>query len=76
MKNYYYKITCKMGHQGTGKYGDITFYICSTDTASAVEAAKAMPGVKHDRLPQSVEQITRKEFLNGRKTSAYERYKK
>lgn len=74
----YYKITTKLGHQGTGKYKEITFYIKAKDINKAINKALHMPGVKHNN-PSSILSasiISEENYKNNITTSAYEKFKK
>lgn len=67
----YYKVTVLAGHVGAGKSRDLILYIKAPDIITATEQAKKMPAVKHDKSVQYAEEITKEEYLEGRKTSAY-----
>lgn len=74
----YFAICCKMGHQGRGRYQEITFAIKASTTADAITHAISMPGVKHKDLRAilSSKEITYKEYIFRRQTSAYARFKR
>lgn len=61
------------GHCGKYKYIPITFGISANNALEAMDKAKAMPGVKHDRPVLSLNEITVQEYFSMRQTSAYER---
>lgn len=70
----YYKIEAKCGHVGTGNYRIITFFIEAKDYRQAMNHVLNMPSVKHDSNTaiQSLKPIRYEDYLEGRKTSAYE----
>lgn len=74
----YYKVSCKYGHSGTGKYRDIVFYIEAPSAVVAMDKAKQMPGVKHDSSSAitRLKMISEEEYREGRKDSAYKNFKK
>lgn len=74
----YYKISCKYGHSGIGKYRDIVFYIEAPSAVAAMDKAKRMPGVKHDSSSAitGLRMISEEEYREGRKDSAYKNFKK
>lgn len=74
----YYKISCKYGHSGTGKYRDIVFYIEAPSAVVAVNKARQMPGVKHDSSSATtgLRMISEEEYRECRKDSAYKNFKK
>lgn len=74
----YYKISCKYGHSGTGKYRDIVFYIKAPNAVVAMDKARQMPGVKHDSSSAitRLEMISEEEYRECRKDSAYKNFKK
>lgn len=68
----YYAVTCIKGHQGVGNDDrTITFYFRTKDSYDAMQKGRKMPGVKHSRLPLSVKEISKNQYLDGRKVSAY-----
>lgn len=69
----FYKVSCPRGHFGHGNIGDITFAIKADNAISAMDIARKMPGVKHDRMIYKTTEITLAEYLDFRKTSAYKR---
>ena len=69
----YYSVTCMRGHCGDQRYIPITFAIMSENAVEAMEKAKAMPGVKHDRPVLKLTEITCKQYYIMRQRSAYER---
>lgn len=74
----YYEIKCKLGHSGTGQFRIITFYIKAKDVVTAIDKAKSMPGVKHHSTSAIVglKSISEVEYIENRKQSAYESFKK
>lgn len=71
----FYMITCTRGHIGNGKSTEIKFAIAAENMIHACKIAQKMPSVKHTRMVAYGIEITETEFLQYRKTSAYERYK-
>ena len=71
----YYKIRVKQGHCGSGNSMPITFVFEATDMFDAMEKAKNMPSVKHNKndVIERVELITEVEYKEFRKVSAYKR---
>lgn len=69
----YFRVTCKHGHFGRGRYQPISFTFIAKDAVTAMDIAKAMPGVKHSAFILSCREISYAEFLNSRKVSAYQR---
>lgn len=74
----YYKISCKYGHSGTGRYRDIVFYIKAPNVTIAIDKAKHMPGVKHNSSSAitGLKTITEEEYIEHRKESAYKNFQK
>lgn len=72
----YFKISVPRGHVGAYKSAEITFYFKAKDMVSAISAARRMPSVKHHAKIgfYSGKEITREEYEEGRKISAYEKY--
>lgn len=75
MKERYWKVTVVRGHMGYGNNnGMLTFYVIAPDIWEASRKALWKPGVKHrGRIPSTAREITREEYLEGRKESAYNR---
>lgn len=70
----YYKVVCIFGHRGVKNFKtSICFYIEARSAIEAMNIGKAMPGVKHSRMPLSVVEIGETEYNEGRKVSAYAR---
>jgi len=69
----FFCVTCKHGHHGHGTYQPITFALGAVDAIRAMDLAKAMPGVKHDTMILSCREISREDYMNYRKISAYKR---
>ena len=69
----YYRVTCKHGHCGRGRYQPISFVFFAKDAITAMDMAKAMPGVKHTAPIISCHEISYAEYLEERKVSAYQR---
>ena len=72
----YYKVTAKHGHHGKMNYMPITFAFLASDAIKAMDLAKAMPGVKHGQSILDCTEISYAEYVEMRKQSAYERFKK
>ena len=71
---HYYKVVVKGGHVGTGKYRELIFYIAAKDAFQAIDEALKMPGVKHKFSALiGLNEISHKEFVKWRGTSAYKR---
>lgn len=71
----FYKIRVKQGHCGSGQSMPITFAFEAIDLFDAMEKAKNMPSVKHNKndVIERVELITEAEYIEFRKVSAYKR---
>lgn len=69
----YYLITCMQGHQGRGRYREITFAMMARNLIEAQDKAKKMPSVKHTRGILMGREITEEEYYERRKISAYDR---
>lgn len=71
MRNaYYWKVVLHYGHVGSHKEISVARYLYFKDPLSLIEVcdfAKEMPGVKHSQMVSSVKQITREDFLIGKK---------
>ena len=71
MRNaYYWKVVLHYGHVGSHKEISVARYLYFKDPLSLVEVcdfAKEMPGVKHSQMLSSVKQVTREDFLIGKK---------
>lgn len=72
----YFKISVPRGHVGAYKCAEITFYFKARDMMTALAAARRMPSVKHHAKIGffSGKEITREEYEEARKISAYEKY--
>lgn len=72
----YFKISVPRGHVGAYKSAEITFYFKAKDMVSALAAARRMPSVKHHAKIGFFlgKEITREEYEEARKVSAYKRY--
>ena len=74
----YFAICCKMGHQGRGRYQEITFAIKAYSIVEAMGQARTMPGVKHNN-PTCIlysKEITHEEYIMRRQISAYSKFKR
>lgn len=69
----YYKVTVIRGHCGAGRGNPITFVFEVDSSYDAMQRAKRMPMVKHKKFSaiKSVEPITKAEYDEFRKVSAY-----
>ena len=66
----YWKVVLHYGHVGSHKEISVARYLYFKDPLSLVEVcdfAKEMPGVKHSQMLSSVKQVTREDFLIGKK---------
>lgn len=69
----YYMVTCMRGHMGTGHSTEIKFAIEAKNILDACAYAKKMPSVKHTRPVLNATEITKEEYTEYKKISAYER---
>lgn len=69
----YFRVTCKHGHFGHGRYQPISFSFVAKDAVTAMDMAKAMPGVKHSATVLQCKEISYAEYIEYRKVSAYKR---
>lgn len=69
----FWSVTCKQGHQGKGRYQPIVFAIAANTSVDAMDHAKAMPGVKHECMILSCEEISFQRYCELRQVSAYRR---
>lgn len=74
----YWLVCCYVGHCGHRKYGhsrEIALAIEAPDSVKALLIAKKFPGVKHHRSRYicTTREITREEYIERRKISAYEK---
>lgn len=70
----YYLVMCHRGHCGTGHSTEIQFAIEARNLLDACDIAKKMPSVKHTRMIICGREITKEEYTEYRKISAYDRY--
>lgn len=72
----YYRIVCPRGHVGRGKSAEIVFYMKANNLPSALSAARRMPSVKHHTRRDFFTgyEVSKEEYTEARKVSAYERY--
>ena len=72
----YYAITAKLGHFGSGRCGDTTFYIVANSILEATRKIRKFPMVKHSGVDTiiSAVQITQEDYQKGRETSAYAKF--
>lgn len=74
----YWLVCCYVGHCGRRGYGhgrEIALAIEAPDSVKALLIAKKFPGVKHHRSRYicTTREITREEYIERRKISAYEK---
>ena len=69
----YFRVTCKHGHFGRGRYQPISFVFQAADAIEAMDKAKAMPGVKHTAPILACHEISYSQYLEERQVSAYRR---
>ena len=70
----YYKVFMERGHTGRKRYKlDAMFYVKASNMIEAMDVAKAMPGMKHNKMPMMAREISWEEFCEGRGYNAYER---
>ncbi len=67
----YYRATVELGHHGKGKPRATHVYIKGENIFEAMENAKKIPAVKHDRMPLDIREISKEEYKEGRKDSLY-----
>lgn len=70
----YFMVTCFRGHCGTRQSSDIRFAFEAKNLVEACNKARRMPSVKHSRFIVCGKEISKEEYLEYRKISAYERY--
>ena len=70
----YYRFFFFFGHCGRGNSTEIVFAIKAENMTEAIKKARMMPSVKHTRLPLMGKEITKQEYNNYIKVSAYKRY--
>lgn len=69
----YFFVTCHRGHCGIGHSTEIKFAISAANLIEAMDKAKRMPSVKHTRMIIAGAEITKAEYLEYTRVSAYER---
>lgn len=67
----YYKALMQMGHMGTGKHLPVNIYVKANDLLSAMKKAKAIPAIKHGKLPLEMKEISYQEYLDGLQKGEY-----
>ena len=72
----YFKITCKQGHHGKGRYQPISFVFYAENAIEAMDLAKAMPSVKHGQTILSCQEISYADYRRERQVSAYRKVDK
>lgn len=71
-----YKIIAKIGHRGTGNYGEMPFYICANTITESMQIIKKLPTVKKlSSFPAtSIRIVEEKEFIVGNIKNQYFNY--
>lgn len=70
----FYKVVLKRGHMGSGyNHATITFFEKANNIIDALNNARRHGGVKHDKPPVSVQEISFEEYSQFMHTNAYER---
>ena len=67
----YYKVQVELGHLGTGANLPCWIYVKAKNIMHAINIARKFPAAKHAKLPPSAIQITKEEYINGRKSEDY-----
>ena len=67
----YYKALVKLGHVGRGKSRETYLYIYAENIMQAMERAQKTPAVKHNKIPLNIVEITKEEFIEGKKDDPY-----
>lgn len=70
----YFMVTCYRGHCGVRQSTDINFAIKAKNLVEACDKARNMPSVKHSQFITYGKEISKEEYLEYRKISAYKRY--
>lgn len=70
----YYMVMCHRGHCGNGHSTEIKFAFEANNLLDACDMARKMPSVKHTRMAIYGKEISKSEYLEFRKVSAYERF--
>jgi hypothetical protein len=70
----YFMIVCHRGHCRSGRSTEIKFVFEAENLVAACENARRMPSVKHSRMVLYGREISKLEYEDFRKISAYERY--
>ena len=68
----YYKAVVSMGHLGSGHHRESCLYIYARGIMEAMSIAQRAPAVKHSKIPLNIVEITKEEFLKGRKINPYD----
>lgn len=69
----YYKVICERAHVGKGVTAYITFYYRANNVIEAINKAKRQRGTKRRKLPIACQEVSKEEYENNIKTSAYVR---
>jgi len=70
----YYMVMCHRGHCGTGHSTEIKFAFEAQNLLAACDMARKMPSVKHTRIAIFGKEISKAEYDEFRKISAYDRF--
>lgn len=70
----YFMIVCSRGHCGTNRNTEIKFAFEAKTLLNAQDMARKMPSVKHTRMVLSAYEISKEEYIEYRKVSAYNRF--
>ncbi len=69
----YYKVVVQIGHHGAGRVMDVPVFPRAENLVDAIAEAMKYPGVKHKKIPLTAKEISKEEFLAGRKEDVYGR---
>ena len=69
----FYKVVMSMGHQGAGRERELVLAIQAENSIDACMKARNFPAAKHKKIPSLTKEISKEEYLELRRLSAYER---
>lgn len=69
----FFKVIMSMGHQGSGREKELILAIQAENAVGACMKARQFPAAKHKKIPSMTKEITREEYIELRKLSAYDR---
>lgn len=72
----YYAVTVQRGHCGCGRTAPITFYVQANSLLEAMDKARRMPGVKHNKPVYNACEVTKDFFTKATQESSYHRTNK